>query len=349
MLQEEPEDEEDWEEEEWDEDWDIGDLTDEDTDDDADELPESVCLSTARNKKTTPQSLAPTPRMRISTVEITVQATASCRWWTLALLFYFMPPKLWTQIAAESNCYDKQSIPLRSRSIRSQQRRNDGEVEELRMQRYSIQGCYKSRKYYKTLFLGMLDMALVNAFIVFRHHRNLLAIDSPEAYATIEEATCAQERTATSPVRQASAATTPVRRDDGHRLEENPDTVDSDQGLKRRQRSCKVCALCKMQQRKYTKYFCPEFSTGNRRTYLCNVVREGKEKTCYQIWHDDWDSGNTILRYLLQEHKIRNRPPPSRPGKKRRRRAVPSEAEEAMSDAAHSAGNEEEGMADDEA
>ncbi|KAE9281571.1 Histamine oxidase [Phytophthora fragariae] len=146
----------------------------------------------------------------------------------------------------------------------------------------------------------------------------LLAIDSPEAYATIEETTCAQERTAASPVRQASAATTPVRRDDGHRLEENPDTVDSDQGLKRRQRSCKVCALCKMQQRKYTKYFCPEFSTGNR--------REGKEKTCYQIWHDDWDSGNTILRYLLQEHKIRNCPPPSRPGKKRRRRAVPNAA-----------------------
>ncbi|KAE9268824.1 hypothetical protein PF001_g29497, partial [Phytophthora fragariae] len=140
---------------------------------------------------------------------------------------------------------------------------------------------------------------------------------------------------------QASAATTPVRRDDGHRLEENPDTVDSDQGLKRRQRSCKVCALYMMQPRKYTKYFCPECSTGNR--------REGKEKTCYQIWHDDWDSGNTILRHLLQEHKIRDRPPPSRPGKKRRHRAAPSEAEEAMSDAAHSAGNEEEGMADDEA
>ncbi|KAE9312687.1 hypothetical protein PF008_g19912 [Phytophthora fragariae] len=52
MLQEEPEDEEDWEEEEWEEVWDIGDLTDEDTDDDADELPDSVCLSTARNKKT---------------------------------------------------------------------------------------------------------------------------------------------------------------------------------------------------------------------------------------------------------------------------------------------------------
>jgi hypothetical protein len=41
--------------------------------------------------------------------------------------------------------------------------------------------------------------------------------------------------------------------------------VDNDQGLKKRQRSCKVCALFKMKPRKYTKYFCPECSTGNRR------------------------------------------------------------------------------------
>ncbi|EGZ29925.1 hypothetical protein PHYSODRAFT_419328, partial [Phytophthora sojae] len=49
----------------------------------------------------------------------------------LALLFYFMPPKLLIQIATESNCYHKQSIPLRSRSIRSQQRRNGGDIEGL--------------------------------------------------------------------------------------------------------------------------------------------------------------------------------------------------------------------------
>ncbi|KAE9062239.1 hypothetical protein PF010_g29486 [Phytophthora fragariae] len=77
--------------------------------------------------------------------------------------------------------------------------------DQLRMQRYSVQLCYKTRKYYKTLFLGLLDMALVNAFIVFRHHKKvnnkrppkhfaffetlmeqLLAIDSPEAYTAIE-------------------------------------------------------------------------------------------------------------------------------------------------------------------
>ncbi|KAE8957734.1 hypothetical protein PR002_g31084 [Phytophthora rubi] len=107
MLQEEAEDEEDWEEEEWEEDWDIGDLTDEDSDDDADELPESVCLSAARNKKTV-------AAMRTSGWEYdpakfgpdstyadlysgdygpsnSVMPVADD---PLALLFYFMPPKI---------------------------------------------------------------------------------------------------------------------------------------------------------------------------------------------------------------------------------------------------------------
>jgi hypothetical protein len=53
----------------------------------------------------------------------------------------------------------------------------------------------------------------------------------------------------------------------GHRLE-NPDTVDSEQRVKRRHRSCKVCAVYKVKPRKFTKYFCAECSTGNRRYVL---------------------------------------------------------------------------------
>jgi hypothetical protein len=49
----------------------------------------------------------------------------------LALPFYFMPPKLWTQIATESNRYHKQSIAQRARTIRSQQRRDGQELEGL--------------------------------------------------------------------------------------------------------------------------------------------------------------------------------------------------------------------------
>lgn len=45
--------------------------------------------------------------------------------------------------------------------------------DHLRMQRYSIQLCYMAWKYYKTLFLGFLDIALVNAFMVLRHSRKV--------------------------------------------------------------------------------------------------------------------------------------------------------------------------------
>ncbi|KAE9018478.1 hypothetical protein PF005_g7400 [Phytophthora fragariae] len=76
--------------------------------------------------------------------------------------------------------------------------------DQLRTQRYSVQLAYKTRKYYKTLFMGLFDMALVSAFIVHRYYRKvnnkrppnhfafletlmeqLLAIDSAEAFATI--------------------------------------------------------------------------------------------------------------------------------------------------------------------
>ncbi|POM70235.1 Hypothetical protein PHPALM_13354 [Phytophthora palmivora] len=165
--------------------------------------------------------------------------------------------------------------------------------DQLRMQRYSVQLCYKTRKYYKTLFLGLLDMALVNAYIVFRHHKKLndkrpehkkhppkhyayfetlmtqlLAVDCTETYEVIERATTARDRTAASPVRDDAMPAPEVvhaMTSDGHCLEENPDMVDNDQGLKHRQRSCKVCALYKSKPRKYTKYFCPECSTGNKR------------------------------------------------------------------------------------
>ncbi|KAE8965895.1 hypothetical protein PR001_g28583 [Phytophthora rubi] len=213
--------------------------------------------------------------------------------------------------------------------------------DQLRMQRYSVQLCYKTRKYYKTLFLGLLDMALVNAFIVFRYNKKvnnkrppkhfaffeelmeqLLAIDSAAAFAEIERATTARDRTAASPARSESRHNISGPESDnsgGHCLEENPDTVDNEQGVKRRQRSCKVCALFKVKPRKFTKYFCPECSTGNRRKYVCNVVREGRQKTCFQIWHAEWGNGNDIPRQLLQEHKVRDRRPPTHPGKKRRR------------------------------
>ncbi|KAE8994147.1 hypothetical protein PR001_g17567 [Phytophthora rubi] len=43
--------------------------------------------------------------------------------------------------------------------------------DQLRLQRYSLQLALKYKKYYKGLFLGFLDLAIVNAFIVYNARR----------------------------------------------------------------------------------------------------------------------------------------------------------------------------------
>ncbi|GMF52845.1 unnamed protein product [Phytophthora fragariaefolia] len=48
--------------------------------------------------------------------------------------------------------------------------------DQLRLQRYSLQLCLKYKKYYKSLFLGLVDLAIINANIIFsarRAHANL--------------------------------------------------------------------------------------------------------------------------------------------------------------------------------
>ncbi|EGZ25318.1 hypothetical protein PHYSODRAFT_449404, partial [Phytophthora sojae] len=40
--------------------------------------------------------------------------------------------------------------------------------DQLRLQAYSLQLSVRFTKYYKSLFLGLVDMALVNAYIVYK-------------------------------------------------------------------------------------------------------------------------------------------------------------------------------------
>lgn len=52
--------------------------------------------------------------------------------------------------------------------------------DQLRMQRYSIQHAYKPKKYSRSIFFGLVDMAIVNAFIVHRHHMKNTGQKAPE-------------------------------------------------------------------------------------------------------------------------------------------------------------------------
>ncbi|OWZ04725.1 hypothetical protein PHMEG_00023327 [Phytophthora megakarya] len=121
--------------------------------------------------------------------------------------------------------------------------------DHLRIQRYS------------TLFLGLLNVAFVNVFIVHRHYRKvnnrrppklfqfleelhelLLAVDPSDIFAAIVAATTARERTAPSLSRtqdtQSCAAMAIV--DVGHCLEVNPDTAEGAKTVMKRHRSCKM-------------------------------------------------------------------------------------------------------------
>ncbi|KAG1698226.1 hypothetical protein DVH05_028602 [Phytophthora capsici] len=140
-LPEEPEDEDN---ESWNGDWDIGELSGEDTDEEYEELPDSIWASVAKDKELVkemrhsgweydPSQFGPDPTYAglYDGPYGPSDSAMSVADDPLALLFYFMPPKLWSQIAVESNRYHTQSIPLRARAIRSQQIRTGGTVEEL--------------------------------------------------------------------------------------------------------------------------------------------------------------------------------------------------------------------------
>ncbi|KAE8995979.1 hypothetical protein PF002_g4871 [Phytophthora fragariae] len=43
--------------------------------------------------------------------------------------------------------------------------------DQLRLQRYSLQLARRYKKYYKSLFLGLMDLAIVNAFIIYNARR----------------------------------------------------------------------------------------------------------------------------------------------------------------------------------
>ncbi|GMF54182.1 unnamed protein product [Phytophthora fragariaefolia] len=120
-LHEEPADEEDADDDSWDGDWDIGLLTDEESKGEPEELPESACSSAAKDSKYITamrdigweydeSKFGPDPTYAdlydgpYGPTTSVLEADED----PLALLFYFMPPKLWAQIAVECNTYHRQ-------------------------------------------------------------------------------------------------------------------------------------------------------------------------------------------------------------------------------------------------
>ncbi|KAE8977355.1 hypothetical protein PR001_g25154 [Phytophthora rubi] len=201
--------------------------------------------------------------------------------------------------------------------------------DQLRLQRYSLQLSVRFRKYYKTIFLGLVDMAMVNAYIVYREAHKQQG-KPPADHAAFLEVLQAQLLQTTgadfvedilspgpaTPTRHA----TPIAA--AHKLSEFPEWVQVREGFRKRpQHQCKVCSIrkTKVGQRSATRFFYEACSNGNKRVYLCDRVRPGhyvnNNMTCHQIWHVKWKNGEERPRPRIgRDIQIRGL------GKKRRRR-----------------------------
>ncbi|ETI38981.1 hypothetical protein F443_15376 [Phytophthora nicotianae P1569] len=126
--------------------------------------------------------------------------------------------------------------------------------DQLRLQRYSVQRAITYRKYYKSLFLGLVDLAITNWFIVHRAyckskktkgmthvrymcalHQQLIALTAEDMYE--ESAFLPGEDAIAEDENAQKAAPT------GHSPKQNNDWRDHSGQRKRAQKNCKVCAM----------------------------------------------------------------------------------------------------------
>ncbi len=186
--------------------------------------------------------------------------------------------------------------------------------DQLRLQRYSIQLAVRFRKYYKTLFLGLVDMAIVNAFITHREHMRMLGKKEmlrADFMSLLQNQLLQVNESHFQDVPDIFSPSTihPPRKqfDDEHQLTQLNDWIASGTSQKRRQRACKICALHRGDKKKsfQTTYYCNACSQKDARVFLCNKSRhkiDGVDKTCFQIWHENYELGKKIPPEL--DHKV---------------------------------------------
>eukprot|EP00644_Phytophthora_capsici_P003017 jgi/Phyca11/102831/e_gw1.7.965.1 len=203
---------------------------------------------------------------------------------------------------------------------------------QLRLQRYSLQQQTKCKKYFKAIFLGLVDVAIVNAYIVYReaqknrgarqftHAEFLTQLQAQMLDLTKEDFDQRQPQ-----VDGVNLVTRSMPAE--HVPRENPDYQIVNGQRKRRQRQCKVCFNRKRSvgERRATKYYCPGCSPSEKaRTYLCNKVWphvKNNTLTCHQIWRLQWNNGKDRPR-LRCGRDIQNREAGTSAGKRKRKRSL---------------------------
>ncbi|KAG2959752.1 hypothetical protein PC118_g22862 [Phytophthora cactorum] len=164
--------------------------------------------------------------------------------------------------------------------------------DQLRRQRYSLHMAMVFRKYYKTIFLGLVDMAIVNAYTVYREtqkrngrpsagHAEFLRVLQAQMLELSAADFADQMLSPGPPAPGERVRAVPSE----HKLTVFPHWQHVSGVRKRPQHQCKAC------------------SDGNKRVYFCDRVRPkhypGNTLTCHQIWHIKWNNGKDRPRPLV--------------------------------------------------
>lgn len=173
--------------------------------------------------------------------------------------------------------------------------------DQLRLQYYSVQQAMRFRKWYKQVFLGLMDMVLVNMFIIWRLKASRDGISEPRHYNFMEDLAIALINITDEEVedlrrskRRGRPGSTPfqtprkVRKTttSGHTLAQTG-TRDAKGG--KRAKNCPVCYE-KGITRRVTTFRCLECDLP-----ACNRPRdENDPRTCFQIHCENSEGAPTV-------------------------------------------------------
>ena len=191
--------------------------------------------------------------------------------------------------------------------------------DQLRLQRYSVQRSLRLAKYYKMLFLGLVDMGLVNAYIVHREYcksKGLKPLTHGNFRVALHEQLLELTPPQLSDSRPRNVAGECVIQSPGYTATVTNHTIVASNDKKpsggTRFRVCKVCSLLRQNPTDSiptTKWYCKECSNEKSRIFLCNSVQRddvGNQLTCFQTWHQLWNNGtcrwdgNSIRRRQIE-------------------------------------------------
>ncbi|KAG3198812.1 hypothetical protein PC128_g5767 [Phytophthora cactorum] len=222
----------------------------------------------------------------------------ACHWWDNKPVHYLATGPAMTEDTIYRNIKGVGSTTVTCPKLVSDYQRWMGGVDvydQLRLQTYSIQTAFRFQKYYKSLFMVFLDLALVNAYIMYKQTcliKRRVPNDRGDWYLTLRkqlfQLNVDDFVDAVAPTPSPATRSRKRRRLDGHIHIQLDDWVTVSGVQKRLQRSCKVCALLRGKRKKsfQTTYYCEDCCRPDAKCYLCPKARriyDGLPKPCYQI------------------------------------------------------------------